>query len=237
MPTENTPKTLADLQRHPVLRHFLKISSIPRRSFYEKEIGEYLLDWARELGLSARMDDLYNVYVRKPASPGQEGKKPVILQAHTDMVCEKAPGVAHDFATDPLHLELNGDILSTGGRTTLGADDGMGCALAMAIVENDDIVHPPLEVLFTTAEEDDMRGAAGVDASFLTGEYLINLDNMQEDRPVAGSAGGTGVHITVPTEVVPIPAQTMPCRLAVAGLPGGHSGGDIAKGHGNAILL
>lgn len=220
-----------------VLYHFASLCRIPHPSFKEKRIGDFLLNWAEEHGFLAGQDQWNNVWIKKPASPGYEAAPPVMIQAHTDMVCEKAPGVDHDFDTDPILPQLDGDLLSTGGRTTLGADDGIGVACAMAILEAEDLPHPPLEILFTTAEEEDMSGAQHVDASQFQARLLINIDNAVEHELLAGSCGGIGAELKLPAKLCPVPEHWAACRLSVSGLPGGHSGEDIHRGHGNANIL
>lgn len=225
------------LSENRVLYHFAKLCEIPHPSFKEKRISDYLLDWAKGQGLEASQDEYNNVLIRKPAAPGYENVPAVMLQAHIDMVCEKAPGVEHDFDTDPIRIQLDGDLLTTGGRTTLGADDGIGVAYAMAILEAEDIPHPPLEVLFTTAEEEDLSGAQNVDASSFKARRLINIDNAVEHELLAGSCGGIGVELALSAEIEPVPAGYLAYQLTVSGLLGGHSGEDIHRGHGNANIL
>ncbi|MEG0988928.1 MAG: beta-Ala-His dipeptidase [Clostridium sp.] len=225
------------LEQNRVLYNFGELCKIPHMSFKEKQMGDYLLNWAKDRGLEATQDYKWNVFIKKPATAGYELAPVVMLQAHMDMVCEKAPGVIHDFETDPIHLELNGDILSTGGQTTLGADDGIGVAYAMTILEADDIPHPPLEVLFTTAEEEDLSGAQEVDASGFKARMLINIDNAVEHELLAGSCGGMGVELTFSSDLCNAPNSFEGYRVSISGLPGGHSGEDINKGHGNANSL
>lgn len=225
------------LKENRVLYHFNELCKIPHPSFKEKRISDYLVKWAGERGLSAVQDHKWNVFITKPAAKGYENAPAVMLQAHIDMVCEKAPGVEHDFDRDPIRIRLDGDILSTGGRTTLGADDGIGVAYAMAILEADDIAHPPLEVLFTTAEEEDLSGAQEVDASSFKARFLINIDNAVEHELLAGSCGGMGAELSLPAGLLPRPAGTRACEVSISGLPGGHSGEDINKGYGNANCL
>lgn len=225
------------LAENRVFYNFAKLSEIPRPSFKEQRVSDFLMDWAAEHDLEAVQDHKWNVFIRKPATPGYENAPAVMLQAHTDMVCEKAAGVEHDFDKDPIYLELEGDILSTGGRTTLGADDGIGVAYAMAILEADDIPHPPLEVLFTTAEEEDLSGAQEVDASGFKARMLINIDNSAERELLAGSCGGMGVEVRLPADLREIPKGFTAYEVVVSGLPGGHSGEDIHRGYGNANVL
>ncbi len=214
-----------------VLRYFEEISAIPRGSGNEKAIGEYLLDFAAKLGLEARMDDLYNVVIKKPASPGCEHLDPVILQGHTDMVCEKNKNVEHDFTKDGIKLVVDGDILRADG-TTLGADNGQAVACMMAFLARKDMKHPPLECVFTSQEEVGLIGAIGFDPYDLKGTRMINMDCGPEGVCVAGSAGGTTIDIYKTVKRVPFAGEAV--SLKVRGLKGGHSGGDIDKERGNA---
>lgn len=143
-------------------------------------------------------DTHHNLYIRKPATPGYEAKPALLFQAHLDMVCVAAPGVIHNFDKDPLTLALEGDRLTTGGRTTLGADDGIGVALAMALLDDETQAHPEIEVLFTTAEEEDFSGAAAADIDWFHAHQLINIDNARENHATTGSAGGYGIHYERP---------------------------------------
>lgn len=225
------------LEENRVFYHFAKLCQIPHPSFKEKRLSDYLLGWATERGLYAAQDVYNNVFIKKSGTPGYEDAPAVMIQAHIDMVCEKTPETDHDFDTDPIRIRLDGDLLSTGGRTTLGADDGIGVAYAMAILEADDIPHPPLEVLFTTAEEEDLSGAQNVDASSFQARLLINIDNAVEHELLSGSCGGIGVEVTLPAGLGPVPYDCPAYRVSVSGLPGGHSGEDIHRGHGNANIL
>ncbi|MDD6570359.1 MAG: aminoacyl-histidine dipeptidase [Acidaminococcus sp.] len=229
--------SLEQLLQHPVFHHFGQLCRIPHPSFQEKALSAAVYSWARQKGFETWQDDWNNVFIRKPASPGYEHRPAVMLQAHLDMVCQKARGVEHDFARDPIHLELKGDLLSTGGRTTLGADDGIGVALAMALLEDDSLQHPELEVLLTTAEEEDMSGAQNVDASDFHAHYLVNIDNAVERHSVTGSCGGFGVKFQLPVTWEAVPAQSLFYHLKVEGLQGGHSGEDIHRGRGNANIF
>ena len=217
------------LCNHPVFRFFRVISDIPRPSKHEEQISQFLFRWARERGLEAEQDEKLNILIRKPATPGYEGAPGIMLQAHMDMVCEKAPEAEHDFMKDPIHWELDGDILSTGRRTTLGADDGIGVAMAMAVLDDDTLSHPALEVLFTTAEEDDFSGAEHFDVSKMTATRLINLDHANEKQILCGSCGGISAELTVPIASGPVPEGWSAFELAVDGLHGGHSGEDIHR--------
>ena len=228
--------TIKSLCGDRVFHHFYQISRIPRRSGNEREISDFLLNWARGLGLEAEQDEAKNVLIRKGASPGYETAPVTMLQAHMDMVCEKAEGVEHDFDKDPIQWVVDGNTLSTGGRTTLGADDGIGVALAMAILEDAELPHPALEALFTTMEEEDLSGAERFDTSKMRAKYLINLDHVNDSEILCGSCGGMQVDMRIPVVSEALPEDWSSYRLSVSGLKGGHSGEDIHRGRGNANI-
>lgn len=225
------------LLQEPVFRHFHALCQIPRPSFHEEQISQYLFQWAHEHGLEAFQDAQHNVLIRKPASAGYENAPCVMLQAHTDMVCEKAPGVEHNFETDPIQWQIDGDRINTNGRTTLGADDGLGVAFALSILEDNSLDHPELEVLFTTAEEEDLSGASGFDGAQMKSQWLINLDHSCDREILCGSCGGQAVELHVPVASSPVPTGWIARTLTVSGFLGGHSGEDIHRGHGNAISM
>lgn len=220
-----------------VFYHFYQISQIPHGSGNEKALSDFVVEWAKGLGLEVEQDVWNNVLIRKKAAPGYEQSEGVMLQAHMDMVCEKAKGVQHDFFKDPISWHVDGDVLSTGGKTTLGADDGIGMALAMAVLEDKELKHPPIEVLFTVNEEDEMSGAANFDTSKIRSTYLINLDNAKEDEVLCGSCGGMRADIWIPVNSEDVPDGWKSYRLSVCGLKGGHSGEDINRGRDNANIL
>ena len=222
---------------HRVFYHFNEICQIPHGSRNEKALSDFILRWAESLGLETRQDGVNNVLIRKPAAPGLESAPAVMLQAHIDMVCEKAEGSAHDFAKDPIDWVIDGDVLSTGGKTTLGADDGIGVALAMAILEDKALRHPALEVLFTVCEEEDFTGADSFDTTQMEASYLINLDNTDERLIVCGSCGGMQADFELPVEWTAVPSGWAAYRVQVSGLRGGHSGEDIHRGRGNANIF
>lgn len=220
-----------------VWHYFKQISAIPRASFQEKAVSDYVYHWALSHDWECWQDDWHNVFIRKSATPGMEQAPTIMLQAHLDMVCQRAAGVQHDFSKDAIRLIQEGDYITTGGTTTLGADDGIGVALAMAVLEDDTIPHPELEVLLTTVEEDDMSGALHVDASTFHARYLLNLDNAVENQAINGSCGGYGVMSRWPVSRGPSLEGVTYVRIQLTGLPGGHSGEDIHRGRGNAIGL
>ena len=205
--------------------------------FFEKEISDFILNWAKGLGLEVHQDEKYNLLIKKPATLGYENKKPIIIQAHIDMVCEKRPEVEHDFRKDPINLVLEGDILSTGNRTTLGGDDGIGVAMAMAVLEDKNLKHPPVEVILTTCEEEDMSGALSVDKSWFNTNRVINIDHVVDTEIIAGSCGGIGVDLRFPVEYTNKADNYKGYKIKITGLRGGHSGEDIHKGRANANIL
>ena len=217
-----------------VLKKFYDISQIPRVPGDMKQISDYMVEWAKGLGLEVVQDKTYNVLVRKPASKGMEGRPTVILQSHLDMVCEKDPGVEHDFSKDPLQLRvINGNKLMATG-TTLGADDGVGVAQTMAILEDNTLIHPAIEALFTIDEETDMKGAWNFDCSQLKGKTLINLDSCA--RMIAGS-GELEYKMRFPKKTEKIKAGSRLVKITIGGLIGGHTGQNSMLERGNAIMM
>ena len=233
---QETENSLQELKNDPVLKHFLKICEYPHPSHREQALSEYLLGWGKAQGLECVRGKALEVYLRRPASPGYEGEPALLLQAHMDMVCDKAPGVQQDFDRDPVPVMREGDLLTTGGKTTLGADDGLGVALAMAAL-TEDVPHPELEVLFTTAEEDDFAGAKAAQGDWFHARRMINLDNSVENEIIVGSSGGTAVKILLPAPQTKVPGGYMGAQVEVQGLQGGHSGEDIHRGRGSANVL
>jgi dipeptidase D len=219
-----------------ILDIFADISRVPRCSRSEERISAWIVDWARQRGLQAKTDGQRNVLVVVPASKGYENRATVILQAHMDMVCQKTAGSPHDFATDPITLVRDADWLRA-RDTTLGADDGIGVALALALAEDAAVRHPRLELLFTTNEEADMTGAAGLSSDFLTGKKLVNIDSEIEGTVVLGSAGGLKSDIMLPLTFSPLTGNESVFTLRVDGLLGGHSGLEIDKDRASANVL
>jgi dipeptidase D len=213
---------------------FRQVNRIPRGSKNEKQIIEWLKTIAKSRNLACRSDDVDNVIIELPATKGSEKSPTVVLQSHVDMVCEKTPESKHDFTKDPIELvERDGWITADG--TTLGADNGVGVALALALID-EKISHPKLELLFTVDEETGLTGANGLKPGFITGKYLINLDG--EDKSfIVGCAGGEQTEIRLPLEFSPAPDSLACFNLGISGLHGGHSGIDIDKQYANAIQL
>ncbi len=227
-------RILNGLNPKRVFYYFEDLCAIPHGSGNTKEISDYCVAFANAHGLSVYQDSHNNVVIRKPASAGYETHKTVILQGHLDMVCEKEPECGIDFTTDGLTLQCEGDFVFAEG-TTLGGDDGIAVAMALAILEDDTLCHPPIEALFTTDEETGMYGAEGLDASVLAGKTLINIDSEEEGILTVSCAGGARAGITIPLSTA---AVDMPCyTVTLGGLIGGHSGVEIDKGRQNANVL
>lgn len=228
---------IQNIQADRVFDYFEQISAIPRASFQEKAVSDFILKWAQNHEWECWQDDWNNVFIRKNASSGMEQAPVVMLQAHMDMVCQKADGISHDFTRDAIQLVWDGDFITTQGRTTLGADDGIGVALAMAVLDTDAYPHPELEVLFTSAEEEDMSGARNVCADDFHASFLLNLDNAVENHAISGSCGGYGVRCHWPLKRGLLVDRIPFYSITLRGLMGGHSGEDIHRGRGNAIIL
>lgn len=222
--------------RQTVLANFEKISLIPRCSGDEEQIRAFLLAWAAELSFASKTDQVGNLLVTVPASPGREAAPTLVLQSHLDMVCEKTPASRHNFSRDPLRLYTDGDWLRAEG-TTLGADNGIGIALAMSLAEDRELLHPTLELLFTVAEETGLSGAAHLEPGFFSGRTLLNLDSEDEGVLTIGCAGGRDSELQLDLEYAEWPADHQHLELSVTGLQGGHSGVDIIEGRGNANVL
>ena len=222
-----------DLKPALIWNFFDQITQVPRPSKKEEKIVRFLLDFAKQNGLKATKDEANNVLIRKPATPGRENRKTVILQSHVDMVCEKNSDVLFHFETDPIQTRIeNGWVKATG--TTLGADDGIGIAAALAILVSKDIEHGPLACLFTTDEETGLSGAFALRKEFLDGDMLINLDSEEWGEFCIGCAGGKNTTGVFNYQPAPVPAGYFWFEVSVGGLNGGHSGSDIHEGRGNA---
>lgn len=225
---ENVTTTIIDT--------FEAISAIPRCSKNETQIAAWLMDWAKKHGYRFRSDAAGNLVIQVPASPGREDKPTVILQGHMDMVCEKTPASAHDFECDPIRVVRDGDWIHADG-TTLGADNGIAIAMALVLVADDAVCHPPLELLFTVDEESGLIGANKLDASLIEGRTLINIDSEDEGVFTIGCAGGEETLIQLPLGYDDRPDGCDYGRVVVGGLRGGHSGVDIHKPRANANRL
>ena len=225
-----------ELKPASVFEQFAKINEIPRPSKREEKMIEYLRQWGESHGLDTRADETGNVIIRKPATKGYEQRKTVILQSHMDMVCDKLVDVDFNFDTDAIQTYVDGEWLRAKG-TTLGADDGIGCAIELAILEADDIEHGPLECVFTRDEETGLSGAEGMKAGFMTGDYLINLDSEDEGEMFVSCAGGRNTQARFTFKREEAPEGYFFLRAQLKGLTGGHSGDDINKKRANAIKL
>jgi len=230
------PTFISSLEPRTVWAHFDRLCAIPRASKQEASLRENLLAWAKERGLSSRVDNAGNLILSKPASPGCENAPGVVLQGHLDMVCQKNTGTVHDFLRDPIRPVLEAGWLRT-PDTTLGADNGIGVALALAVLEEPDLRRPALEVLLTVDEEAGMGGARALAPGSLSGKRLINLDTEEWGQFYLGCAGGMDVESSRPCQREAPPPGSVLWQLQVDGLIGGHSGIDIHRGRGHALRL
>ena len=221
-----------NLKPERVFHYFREISDIPHESHNEKAISDYIYNFGKKLGLETKQDDLLNVYIRKPATKGYENKPGIILQGHMDMVCEKATSSNHNFATDKIEWVIKDDLIFA-NDTTLGADDGIAVAMAMAILEDENLVHPELEVIITVAEETTMGGALGLEKGLLKGKYLFNIDSEEEGILTLGSAGGTLFKTNLELKFENREVELV--KLHFDGYFGGHSGMEIGKNRRNMI--
>ncbi|MCL1845753.1 MAG: aminoacyl-histidine dipeptidase [Defluviitaleaceae bacterium] len=220
---------------HTVLKYFLEISKIPRGSGDEKAVSDFVANFARERGADVFQDESYNLVIKKRATQGRADKPSVILQAHLDMVCEKNADTAHDFTRDPLDTYIDGDFIKARG-TTLGADNGIGVAMCMALLDAD-FDHPPLEILLTSDEEAGMSGAKNLDTLRLSGTRMINLDSSDETTFTMGCAAAVTAEVLICEKKQQKKDRSETFQIVVKGLKGGHSGGDIDLERGNAIRI
>ncbi|MDR0582109.1 MAG: aminoacyl-histidine dipeptidase [Prevotellaceae bacterium] len=225
--------SIANLTPTCVWKNFHALTQIPRPSKHEGKVVEYVTAFGKRLGLETVVDGIGNVIIRKPATKGMENRKGVILQTHLDMVPQKNSDTPHDFEKDPITAYVDGEWVRAKG-TTLGADNGIGVAMAMAVLEATDLPHGPVEALFTIDEETGMTGAFGLKPGLFKGEILINLDSEDEGELYVGCAGGLDGAFVFHGSEEPAPAGYEAFRLSVKGLKGGHSGMDISLGRGNA---
>lgn len=227
---------MAELKPARVFEQFAAINKIPRPSKHEEKMIEYLKQFGESHGLETHVDETGNVVIRKPATKGYEDRATTILQSHMDMVCDKLVDVEFDFSKDAIQTYVEGDWMHAKG-TTLGADDGIGDAIELAILDSDDIEHGPLECVFTRDEETQLTGAMGMKPGFMTGDYLINLDSEDEGQIFISCAGGRSTTATFSFEREAAPAGFFFMEGSLKGLNGGHSGGDIEKKRANAIKM
>ena len=225
---------MQNLKCKSVLHYFEQINKIPRGSGNEEAVSAYIAELAKKNALLVHRDKANNVIIKKPASKGCENAPAVCIQGHMDMVCEKRDDVVHDFTKDPIKVIYDGNIMHADG-TTLGADDGIAVAMALALLFDSDIPHPPLEVLLTTDEEVGMLGAAAFDPKLISSRTLINIDSEQEGVFTVGCAGGVKLHSLIPVNYVKSSAPAY--KISIGGLLGGHSGIEIHKERGNANKL
>ena len=224
------------LKPEKVWRYFSEISAIPRGSKNEKAVLEYIKKTAAAMGLKSKQDKVGNVVVFKPASPGKEGSTTVVLQVHTDMVCEKNRDVQHDFLKEGIKFHREGNYIKADG-TTLGSDDGIGVASLLALLEDKTLVHGPIEGLFTIDEETGLTGANHIEPGFITGKIMMNLDSEEEGVLYIGCAGGLDTTMTIPVKRKAVTGKVAVMNVMIRGLKGGHSGVDIHLGRANAIKL
>lgn len=219
-----------------IFTYFEEISKVPRCSGNEKAISDYLVKFAKEYNLEVIQDEVLNVIIKKPASPGYENAPGVVLQGHMDMVCVKNADKVHDFSKDPITLKYVDDMIYADG-TTLGADNGIALALAMAVLTSEDIKHPPLEVLITVDEESGMTGAKHLNPKDISGKILINLDSEEEGKLLVSCAGGLRAAININAKWENAPKNLVGYTISMRGFMGGHSGSEIDKERGNANKL
>ena len=228
--------TISQLTPQQVWKHFYALTRIPRPSGHMEKITQFLIDFGKGLGLETFVDEVGNVIIRKPATLGMENRKGVVLQAHMDMVPQKNIDVNHDFMNDPIEAYVDGDWVRAKG-TTLGADNGLGVAVIMAVLEADDLQHGPLEALITRDEETGMYGAFGLKPGTLKGEILLNLDSEEEGELYIGCAGGIDLTATLQYKEELATADLVARKLTLKNLRGGHSGLEINEGRANANKL
>ena len=227
---------IQNLKPECIWRNFYKLTQVPRPSGHLEKIQQFLLEFGKAAGVETFKDPAGNIVMRKPATPGMEGRKGIILQAHMDMVPQKTPESTHNFETDPIEPWIDGEWVKAKG-TTLGADNGLGVAAIMAVMEGKDLVHGPIDALITADEETGMYGANDLPEGELQGDILLNLDSEHWGKFVIGSAGGIDVTATLDYKEVDTDSEDAAVRVTVKGLRGGHSGLEIHEGRGNANKL
>jgi len=227
--------SIENLEPKLVWKHFDEIRKIPRCSKHEEKIRDYIINFAKKQGLKTKIDQVGNVVILKPATAGMQNKPTVILQGHMDMVCEKNSDVTFDFSKDPIQLKITGDLLTANG-TTLGADNGIGLAISLAILEDKKVRHGPIEGLYTVDEETGLTGAFAMKSDMLTGKIMLNLDSEDFGVITVGCAGGGDSSIELPIKMQTTRGDES-LMVKVLGLRGGHSGVDIHEQRGNAIKI
>ena len=224
---------IKDLQPECVWRNFYDLTQVPRPSGHLEKVQQFLLDFAKKVGVEAFKDSANNIVMRKPASPGMENRKTVMLQAHKDMVPQKTPASTHNFETDPIQTWIDGEWVKTKG-TTLGADNGLGIAAIMAVMEDKTLKHGPIEALCTADEETGMYGANDLPTGQMNSDILLNLDTEDEGEMIVGSAGGVDITGTIEYKPVETEEGDKAIKVTIKGLKGGHSGLEINEGRANA---
>ena len=229
-------EAIRNLEPKALWNKFADLNAVPRPSKKEERVIAFMKEFGERLGLETMEDSVGNVIIRKPATIGMEDRKAIVMQSHLDMVHQKNSDTQFDFDTQGIEMYVDGDWVRANG-TTLGADNGLGVATIMAILESQDIVHPAIEALFTIDEETGMTGAMGLEGGLLKGDILLNLDTEEDDEIGVGCAGGVDVTATRAYKEVATPANCTSYKINIRGLQGGHSGMDIIKGLGNANKL
>ena len=229
-------KALSNLEPKSLWEHFMALCEIPRASKHEEQVSAYLQKLGEELGIETHRDAVGNILMRKPATTGMEARSSIVLQSHMDMVCEKNSDSVHDFMRDPIHPYIDGNWVRARG-TTLGADDGIGCAAQLAVLTDPSVEHGPIECLFTVDEETGLTGAFALEANFFQSQILLNLDSEDEGELFIGCAGGVDTVGYFNFREESVAPDYKFFKISVAGLTGGHSGDDINKGYANSIKL
>jgi len=229
-------KEILNLEPKSLWENFYALTQIPRPSKHEEKIQDFMVNFGKSLGLVTEKDAVGNVMIRKPATPGMENRKGIVMQGHLDMVPQKNNDTKHDFENDPIDAWIDGEWVKARG-TTLGADNGMGVAAAMSVLAAKDLVHGPVEALFTCDEETGMTGAFGLQGGWLQGDILLNMDSEDEGELYVGCAGGVNATVEFEYDEMIVPKGFSSYKLVVKGLKGGHSGLDINLGRGNANKL
>ena len=229
-------KDIRNLEPKALWNNFYSLTQIPRPSGKKEEIGKFLVEFGKSLGLETWQDEIGNVLVRKPATAGMEDRKGVVLQSHMDMVPQKNSDVEHDFEKDPIQTIVEGEWVRA-NNTTLGADNGIGVAAAMTVLQSTDMPHPAVEMFITVDEETGMDGAFGLQPDFLQGDILINMDSEDEGELYVGCAGGLDANASFSYQEEEVPAEDVAFMISLTGLKGGHSGVDIHLQRANANKL
>ncbi len=226
---------ILNLEPKALWKNFAALNAVPRPSKKEEKVRQFIIQFGENLGLKVETDEVGNVLIKKPATAGMENRKTIVMQSHLDMVCQKNNDVTFDFETQGIEMYIEDNRFVTANGTTLGADNGIGVATIMAILESDSIAHPAIEAFFTIDEETGMTGALGLKGGFLSGEILLNLDTEEDDELDIGCAGG--IDVTAKKQYVAEAAEGQTFILTLKGLNGGHSGMQIHEGLGNSNKL